>query len=117
MRVLIIEPRKCPHVAEIDGSLKSMQEIVDGYIEVICPFADKVAIVCDEDGKLKPDTEWNRLIPECGDIIKGTFFICGVDGEEFTDLSPELIEKYANYFRSYFIPIRIDENGSIHVID
>ena len=77
MRVLIIEPRKCPHVAEIDGSLKSMQEIVGGYIEVICPFADKVAIVCNEEGKLKPDTEWNRLIPECGDIIKGTFFICG----------------------------------------
>ena len=57
------------------------------------------------------------MIPECNDVIKGTFFICGVDGEEFTDLSPELIEKYANYFRSYFIPIRIDENGSIHVID
>ena len=105
MRVLIIEPRKCPHVAEIDGSLKSLQEIVGGYIEVICPFADKVAIVCKEEGKLKPETVWNRLIPECGDIIKGTFFICGVDGEEFIDLSPELIEKYANYFRSYFIPI------------
>lgn len=117
MRVLIIEPRKCPHVAEIDDSLKSMQEIVGGHIEVICPFADKVAIVCDEESKLKSDTEWNRLIPECNDVIKGTFFICGVDGEEFTDLSPELIEKYANYFRSYFIPIRIDENGSIHVID
>lgn len=53
MRVLIIEPRKCPHVAEIDGSLKSMQEIVGGYIEVICPFADKVAIVCDEESKLR----------------------------------------------------------------
>ena len=97
MRVLIIEPRKCPHVAEIDGSLKSMQEIVGGYIEAICPFADKVAIVCNEEGKLKPDTEWNRLIPECN------------------DLSPELAEKYRNYFR--YPPIRIDENGSIHVID
>lgn len=117
MRILIIEPSKCPHVAEIDGSLKSMQEIVGGYIEAICPFADKVAIICDEESKLKSDTEWNRLIPECNDVIKGTFFICGVDGEEFTDLSPELLEKYANYFRSYFIPIRIDENGSIHVID
>ena len=51
MRVLIIEPRKCPHVAEIDGSLKSMQEIVGGHIEAICPFADKVAIVCDEESK------------------------------------------------------------------
>ena len=117
MRVLMIQPEKRSYVTEIDGSLKSMQEIVGGYIEAICPFEDKVAIVCNEEGKLKPDTEWYRLIPECGDIIKGTFFICGVDGEEFTDLSPELIEKYANYFRSYFIPIRIDENGSIHVID
>lgn len=99
MHVLIMKPRKSPHVAEIDGSLKSMQEIVGGYIEAICPFADKVAIVCNEEGKLKPDTEWNRLIPECNDVIKGTFFICGVDGEEFTDLSPELAEKYRNYFR------------------
>ena len=108
MRVLIIEPRKCPHVAEIDGSLKSMQEIVGGHIEAICPFADKVAIVWDEEAKLKSDTE-------CNDVIKGTFFICGVDGAEFTDLSPELAEKYRNYFR--YPPIRIDENGSIHVID
>ena len=115
MHVLIMKPRKSPHVAEIDGSLKSMQEIVGGYIEAICPFADKVAIVCNEEGKLKPDTEWNRLIPECNDVIKGTFFICGVEGEEFTDLSPELAEKYRNYFR--YPPIRIDENGSIHVID
>ena len=62
MRVLIIEPRKCPHVAEIDGSLKSMQEIVGGHIEAICPFADKVAIVCDEESKLKSDTEWNATM-------------------------------------------------------
>ena len=55
------------------------------------------------------------MIPECNDVIKGTFFICGVDGAEFTDLSPELAEKYRNYFR--YPPIRIDENGSIHVID
>ena len=83
MRILIIEPRKCPHVAEIDGSLKSMQEIVGGYIEVICPFADKVAIVCDEESKLKSDTEWNRLIPECNDVIKGTFYrpIAGTSGK------------------------------------
>lgn len=76
-----------------------------------------MAIVCDEESKLKSDTEWNRLIPECNDVIKGAFFICGVDGEEFTDLSPELLEKYANYFQSYLIPIQIDDDGSIHVID
>ena len=35
MHVLIMKPRKSPHVAEIDGSLKSMQEIVGGYIEAI----------------------------------------------------------------------------------
>lgn len=107
MRVLIIEPRKCPHVAEIDDSLKSMQEIVGGYIEVICPFEDKVAIVCDEDGKLKPDTEWNRLIPECNDVIKGTFFICGVGwrgihrpiagaDRKVCELLPELFHSHPN---------------------
>ena len=89
MRVLIIEPRKCPHVAEIDDSLKSMQEIVGGYIEVICPFEDKVAIVCDEDGKLKPDTEWNRLIPECNDVIAGA-------DRKVCELLPELFHSHPN---------------------
>lgn len=35
MKVLIVEPRKRPREAEIDGSLESMQKTVGGYLQAI----------------------------------------------------------------------------------
>ena len=98
MKVLIVEPRKHPREAEIDGSLESMQKTVGGYLQAIYPFEDEIALVCDDESKLKSDTEWNRMLPETGDIIKGTFFIAGLGAEDFTDLSPEFMEKYKQRF-------------------
>ena len=96
MKILIVEPGQHPRIAIIDGSLKSMQETVGGYIQAVYPFDDPVAIVCDEEGLMK-DTQWNRIISEtCA--IKGTFFICGLGEEDFTDLSEDLIEKYTQRF-------------------
>ena len=43
MRILVIEPESRPNVQEIDGSLKSMQDIVGGLIQVINPFHDPAA--------------------------------------------------------------------------
>ena len=40
MRILVVEPTKDPYVKEIDGSLKSMQAIVSGYIQAVEPFDD-----------------------------------------------------------------------------
>lgn len=37
MKVLMIEPGKAPYEAELDGSLKSMQEAVGGGIEGYLP--------------------------------------------------------------------------------
>lgn len=106
MKILIIEPGKHPREAEIDGSLESMQKTVGGYLQAIYPFEDEVALVCDDESKLKSDTQWNRMLPETGDIIKGTFFIAGLGAEDFTDLSAELMEKYRQRFRNVelFIP-------------
>lgn len=106
MKVLIVEPRKRPREAEIDGSLESMQKTVGGYLQAIYPFEDEIALVCDDESKLKSDTEWNRMLPETGDIIKGKFFIAGLGAEDFTDLSAELMEKYKQRFWNIelFIP-------------
>lgn len=106
MKILIVEPGKHPREAEIDGSLKSMQKTVGGYLQSIYPFEDEVALVCDDESKLKSDTQWNRMLPETGDIIKGTFFIAGLGAEDFTDLSDELMEKYRQRFQNVelFIP-------------
>ena len=98
MHILIVEPGKHPRLADIDDSLESLQKTVGGYIEAIYPFEDEIAIICDEESKLKSDTEWNRLLPETGDVIKGTFIIAGLGDEDFTDLSPGLIEKYKQRF-------------------
>ena len=56
MNVLIVEPGKHPRLADIDESLESLQKIVGGYIEAIYPFEDEIAIICDEESKLKSDT-------------------------------------------------------------
>ena len=96
MKVVIVEPGKHPYEAEIDSSLESLQKTVGGYIEAIYPFEDMVALISDEEAKLESDTQWNRILG--GDIIKGTFFLCGIEGENFCDLPDDLMEKYKKYF-------------------
>lgn len=98
MHILIVEPGKHPRETDIDGSLESLQKTVGGYIQAIYPFEDEVAVICDDKAKLKSDTQWNRLLPEIGDVIKGTFFIAGLGDEDFTDLSAELTEKFKEQF-------------------
>lgn len=96
MDILIIEPEKAPFKATISGDLKSLQDIVGGHIEAIYPYDDPVALVCNEEGKLI-GLPLNRKIEDY-DIIAGTFFICGLGHEDFTSLSPELLDKYQKKF-------------------
>lgn len=96
MDILIIEPEKAPFKATISGDLKSLQDIVGGHIEAIYPYDDPVALVCNEEGKLI-GLPLNRKIEDY-DIIAGTFFICGLGLEDFTSLSPELLDKYQKKF-------------------
>ena len=98
MHVIIVEPGKKPREAEIENKLEVLQKTVGGYIQAIYPWEEPVAIVCDEEAKLKSDTEWNRMLPETQDLIKGTFFICGIDEDNFSDITPELAEKFKQRF-------------------
>ena len=104
MRVLIIEPERRPEVREIDGSLKSMQEIVGGYIQAIHLIGDLDSVlVCNDEGKLLNLPANRGLRDEDGqiyDIVCGTFFICGApaDCDHFTSLTPEQIERYWERF-------------------
>ncbi len=98
MKVLIVEPRQRPRRVEIPHTLRDMQQTVGGYIEIVQPFDDPVVLVCDEEGKLK-GYELNRAIVG-KDIIAGTFFLAGIDGEDLTDLPDDLAEKYEALFRS-----------------
>ena len=96
MNVLIIAPEKAPLEAEIGSGLKSMQDVVGGYIEAVYPYDDPVALVCHEEGKLI-GLPLNRKLEDY-DIIAGTFFICGLSEDNFASLPPDLMEKYKEKF-------------------
>lgn len=104
MKVLVIAPDKEPVVQDIDGSLKSMQAVVGGYIQAYYPWWEEVAIICNDEGKIKGLPLNRPIFGERGeflDFIAGTFFICGApaDGENFTDIPKDLIEHYSKIFR------------------
>lgn len=93
IKVLIVEPEREPRAAEIENDLDAMQEIVDGYIECLPVWGGE--LVCNEEGELlglAPNREY------CGDVILGTFFLAGTDGDEFDDLSSEAVEHYTELF-------------------
>lgn len=81
--VLIKEPGKDAYRKEIDNTLKSLQREVGGYIEVVT-IADGLALICDEEGKLK-GKDANFLF--CGEYFVGTVILSGTDGEDFVSLS------------------------------
>lgn len=96
MKVLLFEPGKLAIEADISGDLKSMQSIVGGMIEVTYPFNEQAAIVCNDEGLLM-GLPLNRKLNDYM-VIAGTFFICGIDEDSFTDLSSDLMEKFKNEF-------------------
>ena len=106
---VVVEPGKDAEIKEIDSSLESLQAIVGGYIEAIYPFEDKVALICNEEGKII-SLPFNRLMRnEYGsvcDVIAGTFLITGLTDENFGSLSEDLAKKYKDMFNSADLKIR-----------
>ena len=92
MKILLIRPGENPVLSEIDGTLESMQKIVRGYIEILYPFDDPIALVCNEEGKLLGLPLNISLQDNCGqiyDAIAGTFFLCRIptDCDSFESLT------------------------------
>ena len=101
LSVLEIAPGQYPKQMEISNNLESLQKEVGGTIAAVYPFADPVAVVCNDDGKLL-DLPMNRALrDEYGqtyDVIAGTFLVVGLGEEDFASLSPELAQKYEEHF-------------------
>ena len=105
MRVLIAEPEKKPYAKDIDGKLETMQELVGGLIQVLYPFEDRVALVCNDEGKLLGLPLNRALRGEDGkpyDIISGTFLLCAApaDSDDFQSLTEEQAAKYQALYRA-----------------
>ena len=105
MKILVIEPEKCPVEREISGSLEEMQKLVGGYIQVIYPFEDEVVLVCNDEGKLQ-GLPLNRALRDSEgkiyDVISGTFFLCAApaDSDSFQSLTEEQLTEYKAIFHT-----------------
>ena len=101
IKVLIVPPHELAYEAEIPNTLKSMQNVVGGYIEPFY-YYDDVCLVCNEEGKINGLPLSRAVHDDNGKIVEimaGTFFICGNGKENFTSLSPGQVEKYMKMFR------------------
>lgn len=99
---IIVEAEKPAKSIEISTSLKSLQAAVQGRIEVLYPFKDEVAIICNEEAKLL-NLPFNRTLCSEGvsgreiyDIIAGNFLIvyAPIESENFESLPENLLQKY-----------------------
>lgn len=101
IKVLIVEPKHTPYLAEIPNEIVVMQKIVDGYIETPS-YLEDVVFICNKEGKIKGLPLHRHITGKNGewlDIIAGTFIIAGSDGKgNFTSLTDEQITKYEMTF-------------------
>ena len=101
VKVVMLEPNKPAYVKEIGNDLASMQEIVEGCIEIIYPFEDaNIGLVCNEEGKIN-GFPLNRAIRANGkiiDVIAGKAFVCDCSEDELQSLSPDIMDKYLDMF-------------------
>ena len=98
MRVIYVEPDLAPRIVNIPHTLADMQALVGGMIEIVEPFDDPdVVLVCDECGRnvSKPII---RVINDEMNIC-GSFFVCGLDGENLCSIPESKIFKYVSMFR------------------
>ena len=106
LSVLKIAPGQHPQQVEIDNNLKALQQAVGGSIDAVYPFADPVAIICNDEGKLL-GLPWNRALTDDHgvpyDIVCGTFFIAGLKEDDFASLTEQQIEKYKDKYSNEMI--------------
>ena len=89
INVVIKLPGMKPERMNVENSLRALQKIVDGHIEVVQIFED-VLVICNEEGRI------NGMKFNCN-ILGAQFFgpviICGTSGAEFED-APEGAEQW-----------------------
>lgn len=116
IHILVVEPEKQPYAKEIPSSLESLQHEVGGCIQATYPFAEPVALICDEEGKLN-GSPLNRALRDneghIYDIMAGTFLVVGLGDDDFTSLSPELMQKFTERFKNPELLAKI--NGKLVV--
>lgn len=82
IKVIIKRPdEEYGHMTHISASLKNLQNIVGGYIEVV--EVDDLTVICNEEGKI---IGLEENIKCYDDVFVGTIVICGEENENFADI-------------------------------
>ena len=82
IRVLVKHPEQEPAEVNVACNLKSLQEIVGGYIETVT-FAEDFVVICNEEGRM---LGLPNNCDMCGVNFVGTIILCGIDGDDFGDI-------------------------------
>lgn len=102
IKAILLTPKKHAKILVLENSLSSFQKLVGGSIEILYPFGDPVAIICNESGKV------NRMPLNRGlrsldgmlyDTIAGPAIIVAINGENFTSLPECFLRKYYEMFK------------------
>lgn len=89
MKIVLYRVGSPSEVIEIDGSLRSMQTLVGGYIQTVT-YAKDLVLICNEEGRLQ-NLPGNRIVS--GQLIVGDFFICSFNADELVSLSEKQIDE------------------------
>lgn len=96
MKVIRKHPGQMPEVIDIENDLDAIRAELGGDMEAVTICTD-LAILCDEEGRLKGKKP-NIALRALGIDFVGTILIVGVDGEEFCDV-PHLDFLLWDFFR------------------
>lgn len=99
--VLVKQPGKSARVSEIENTLQSFQEVVEGNLEavplsydVLLSHIPDICALCNDKGKIN-NMKANFLIGNiwngCYDVICGPVVFAGVEGEETVSLTEKQI--------------------------
>lgn len=99
MKAIVVREGERPVVEEIGEGLRAMQTVVGGLIQMIRPWGNDVALVCNEEGKINGMPVNRILTDDKGrilDVIFGDFFLCWAppESEELLGMPDELIDQY-----------------------
>lgn len=101
IKALLVKPMQCPEEIELDCSVEGIQKIVGGYFEILTPFKEPVALLVNEEGRLrrlKPNRAIKDSSGEIRNVILGDFLIVGLGAKDFKSLTKRLINRFENHF-------------------
>jgi hypothetical protein len=104
LKVVICHPHEAAHPIEIENDLRSMQELVGGFIETVnfVLGTNHYVLVCNENGKIT-GLEPNVIlrINNHLDVIVGSLFVTKAKGDSFINLNAANIKEVVAFLNDY----------------